>query len=155
PDEEDIRVDATPATAQIQGVLSCWETWRGTFSSYCNHMRDDQRIPFGRSQISTILFVHGKRRPRKRQGRSPDEYALRGAFQTFFGGAQWVADGSPIAVTINGHRFAQNLELAVDTYSDGFVGASIRLEEDSAAVTEALADGIATTGEAPLALLLD
>jgi hypothetical protein len=35
------------------------------------------------------------------------------------------------------------------------VGLSIRDEEDSTAVIEALADGIATTGRAPLALLLD
>lgn len=155
PEEEELRVDVTPASARVQVVLSCWDTWRGSFSDFCKHVRDDQRIPFGRTQISNILFVHGKRRPQRRGGRSPDEHALRGAFETFFGGAQWVADGSPIAVTINGHRFVQNLELAVDTYSDGFVGASIRVEEDSAAVTEALADGIATTGEAPLALLLD
>lgn len=147
--------DATPASAQVHVVLACWETWRGNFGDFCNHVRDDQRIPFGRAQISNILFVHGKRRPRRRAGRSPDEHALRGAFETFFGGAQWVADGSPIAVTINGHRFVENLELAVDTFSDGFVGASIRVQEDSAAVIEALADGLATTGEAPLALLLD
>lgn len=47
------------------------------------------------------------------------------------------------------------LELMVDTYSGGFVGMSIREEEDSAAVTEALVDGIATTQEEPLGLLLD
>ncbi len=58
-------------------------------------------------------------------------------------------------VILDGQRFGFNVELDVDAYSGGFVGLSIRDEEDSAAVTEALADGIATTGEAPLALLLD
>jgi hypothetical protein len=145
----------TQASAQIQVVLSCWETWRGTFGDFCNHVRDEQRVPFGRSLISTILFVHGKRRPQRRAGRSPDEDALRHSFETFFAGAQWVGDGSPIVVTINGERFGFNLELDVDAYSAALVGMSVRDEEDSAAVTEALRDGVASTGQAPLALLLD
>ncbi len=145
----------TEASAQTEVVLTSWETWRGTFGDFCEHVRQEQRIPFGASIISQILFVHGKRRPRRRPGRSPDERALRGSFETFFGGAQWVGDGSPIAVTLNDQRFVFNLELLVDAHSGGFVGMSIRDQEDSAAVTDAFDDGGATTGEAPLALLLD
>jgi hypothetical protein len=145
----------TSQSAQIQVVLSSWKTWRGSFGDFCAHLRDQQRISFGRSLISQILFVNGQRRPQRRGGRSPDERALRGAFETFFGGAQWVGDGSPIPVTINGQRFVFNLELMVDAYSGGFIGMSARDEEDSAAVTEALSDGVATTHEAPLAVLLD
>jgi hypothetical protein len=147
--------ETTSASAQVHVVLSCWDTWHGSFGDFCKHVRDEQRVPFGRSMISNILFVHGKRRPQRRGGRSPDERALRGSFETFFGGAQWVGDGWSVPITVNGHRFTYNVELMVDAYSDGFVGLSIRDEEDSAAVTEALADGIATTGEAPLAVLLD
>jgi hypothetical protein len=157
-EDADSVADATgtvQASAQVQVVLSCWETWRGSFGDFCKHVCEEQRIPFGRSLISDILLVHGRRRPQRRGGRSADERALRGAFETFFGGAEWVGDGSPIAVTINSDRFVFNLELMVDAYSDGFVGMSIRDEEDGAAVTEALADGVATTGEAPLAVLLD
>jgi hypothetical protein len=154
-DDDTGATDTTLASAQTQVVLSCWETWRGTFGDFCNHVRQEQRVPFGASIISQILFVHGKRRPRRRGGRSPDERALRGAFQTFFGGAQWVGDGSPIPVTINGQRCVFNLELMVDPHSGGFVGMSVRDEEDSAAVIESLVDGVATTGEAPLAVLLD
>ena len=43
----------------------------------------------------------------------------------------------------------------VDAHTDAFTGASVRPTEDSAAVIEAFADGIATTGDRPLALLLD
>jgi hypothetical protein len=155
--QDDKADDASTASqsAQIQSVLSSWMTWRGSFGDFCAHVRDQQRISFGRSLISQILFVNGQRRPQRRGGRSPDERALRGAFETFFGGAQWVGDGSPIPVTINGQRFVFNLELMVDAYSGGFVGMSARDEEDSAAVTEALSDGVATTHEAPLAVLLD
>jgi hypothetical protein len=145
----------TAASAQVQVVLSCWETWRGTFGDFCEHVRNEQRLPLGRSMISDILEVHGKRRPQRRAGRSPDERALRGAFETFFGGAQWVGDGWSVPVTLNGARFDLNVELDVDAYSGSFVGLSVRDEEDSAAVIAALADGVATTGEAPLALLLD
>jgi hypothetical protein len=145
----------TSLSAQIQTVLSSWKTWRGSFGDFCTHVRDQHRIPFGPSLISQILLVHGLRRPQRRGGRSPDEQALRGTFKTFFGGAQWVGDGSPIPITLNGQRFVFNLELMVDAYSGGFTGMSIRDEEDSAAVTEALRDGVATTGEPPLALLLD
>jgi hypothetical protein len=155
--QDDNADDASTASqsAQIQIVLSSWKTWRGSFGDFCLHVRDQQRISFGRSLISQILFVNGQRRPQRRGGRSPDERALRGAFETFFGGAQWVGDGSPIPVTINGQRFVFNLELMVDAYSGGFVGMSARDEEDSAAVTGALSDGVATTHEAPLAVLLD
>jgi len=147
PVADSTRTDAPGTTAtsvQTEVVLSCWKTWRGSFGDFYKHMRDKQRVPFGRSLISDILFVHGERRPARRRGRSPDERALRGAFETFFGGAQWVADGSPIPVTINAERFVFNLELMVDAYSGGFVGISIRDEEDGAAVIEALHDGIAT-----------
>ncbi len=143
------------ASAQVQVVLAAWETWCGTFGDFCEHVREEHHVTFGAALISEILHVYGKRRPRRRPGRSPDERALRGAFQTFFGGAQWVGDGSPIAVTIDDHRFVYNLELMVDAYSGGFVGIAIGDEEDGAAVIDALHDGVATTGKAPLALLLD
>ena len=147
--------DATPESAQIQAVLSGWKTWSGPFGAYCHHVRDVLRIPFGRSLVTNILFAHGERRPRRRAGRSPDEQALRRSFGTFFPGAQWVGDGSPIVVTVGGQRFGFNLELMVDTSSGGFVGMSVRDAEDSAAVVLAVLDGVETTGKAPLSVLLD
>jgi hypothetical protein len=158
PNEGDDSADATRTrvmSAQAEVVLSCWATWRGTFGDFCKHVREEQRIAFGTSLISQILVVHGKRRPRRRGGRSPDERALRGAFETFFGGAEWVGDGSSVTVFVDGQPYGFNLELIVDAFSGGFVGMSVRDEEDSAAVTEAFDDGGVTTGEAPLALLLD
>jgi hypothetical protein len=162
PDDDDASDDDAPDdddddawSAQTQTVIAGWKTWHGTFGDYCDHVREERRIPFGRALIRRILFEYGARMPRRRRGRSPDERALRGAFETFFGGAQWVGDGSPIAIAINGQRFCFNLELMVDAYSDGFVGMSVRDTEDSSAVIEALRDGATTTGEVPLAVLLD
>src|SRR5208282_2802992 len=43
----------------------------------------------------------------------------------------------------------------VDAYTGAFTGACVRREEDAAAVVEAFQDGVVTTGQPPLALLLD
>jgi hypothetical protein len=80
---------------------------------------------------------------------------MRGAFETFFPGAQWVGDGAELTIHIGPERFSCNLELMVDADSGAFTGASVRPTEDAAAVTEAFRDGAATTGAQPLALLLD
>lgn len=146
PDAEDL---------QMQTVLDAWSRWEGGFLGFCEHVRSELRAPFGRDLVARILEVHGLRRPARRGGRAPDEAATRGSFRTFFPGAQWVGDGKQVPVDINGRRFIFNLELDVDAHSGAFVGASLRESEDSAAVAEAFADGVATTGAPPLALLLD
>lgn len=143
------------ATLHIETILAEWRTWEGGLLPFCDYVQQQLRVPLGRTAISAILEAHGTRLPRRRAGRSPDETALRESFETFFPGAQWVADGTPVAVTFLGERFTFNFELDVDAHSGAFTGASIRDEEDSAAVIEALDDGKATTGAAPLALLVD
>lgn len=146
-----------PAPARIQTVLDAWERWadkkRG-FQAFCEHVWFHLRIPFGRQHIQDILAAHGVRIP-KRRGRPPDASANRGGFLTFFPGAQWVGDGAQIVVELNGRRFTVNLELLVDADTGAITGASIRPTEDAAAVTEAFADGVQTTGAPPIALLLD
>jgi hypothetical protein len=66
-----------------------------------------------------------------------------------------VGDGKQLDVVLDGKTFRMNLELVVDAASDAAVGISVRDEEDSAAVVEAFDHGEQTTGEPPLALLLD
>lgn len=141
--------------AQIQTVLDAWTRWAGTFVDFCAHVRDDLHVAFGRDLIGRILAVHAARRPVRREGRSPDESALRGSFRTFFPGAQWVGDGMQVPVVVDGHRFTFNFELDVDAYTGAFTGACVGREEDTAAVVDAFRDGIATTRANPLALLLD
>jgi hypothetical protein len=153
--EERPSASGSATSTQIETVLSAWKTWSGSFIGFCDHVQQQWRIPFGRTLVGEILEMHGERRPRRRAGRSPDEQALRDSFETFFPGAQWVGDGSPIVVTVGRERFRFNLELMVDASSGGFVGVSFRDEEDSAAVVECLGDGVETTGAAPLCVLLD
>jgi hypothetical protein len=141
--------------AQIETVLVAWIAWCGTFGAFCTHVRRDHRLELGNTLIASILFAHGARRPARRAGRSRDEEALRGSFETFFPGAQWVGDGKQLKVVLDGKTFGMNLELIIDAASDAAVGISVRDEEDSAAVVEAFDHGEQTTGAPPLALLLD
>jgi hypothetical protein len=143
-----------PTAPQLESILCAWDDWHGPFDAFVEHVNRHLGIPYRHTLIARILFAYRKRMPKRRGGRSPDEKALRGAFQTFFAGAQWVADGSGIVVDFNGERFAFNLELAVDAHTDAFVGASVRDEEDAKAVQETFEDGKATSA-APIALLLD
>ena len=145
----------TAESAQMQTVLDAWSRWDGRFHGFCEHVREELRVPFGDDMVARILEVHGLRRRARRDGRSPDESALRGAFRTFFPGAQWIGDGMQVPVVVDDQRFTFNLELDVDAHTGAFAGVSVRREEDAAAVVEAFNDGILTTGAAPLALLLD
>ena len=140
--------------AQIETVLAAWRVWRGTFGAFCAHLRRDHRLELGSSLIASILFEHGARTPPRRAG-VRDEHALRGSFETFFPGAQWVGDGKQLTVVIDGKIFHKNLELMIDAASDAATGISVRDEEDSAAVVEAFTQGAQTTGGQPLACLLD
>lgn len=142
-------------SAQMQTVLDAYARWKGRFLTFCRYAQGELRLPFGRDLLARILEVHGLRRRLQRNGRSPDELALRDAFTTFFPGAQWVGDGMQLPIVVDGQRFVFNLELAVDAHTDAFTGLSLRQQEDATAVVEAFNDGIATTGAPPLALLLD
>jgi len=145
-----------PATTErLETILAEWRQWQGSFCSFCDHISFNLRIPYGRTLIGSILEQHGERTVRRRPGRSPDEKALRKSFETFFPGAQWVGDGTPIDVQIGEQCFGFNLELMVDAHSDAAVGVCTRDEEDSLAVVEAVADGVQTTAAPPLAVLLD
>ena len=148
--------DESNATrAQIETVLDAWKSWDGTFVDFADHLRTNLRVPFGRQLVARMLAQNGVRLVRRRPGRSPDELALRGAFETFFSGAQWVGDGKKVSVVLGSESFDFNFELDVDAYSGACAGLSVRDAEDSTAVIETFADGVNTTGAAPLALLLD
>jgi hypothetical protein len=139
----------------VQTVLAEWAVWKGGFVAFCDHVAEHLRVPYKRTAITAILAAHGVRLRKKREGRSPDETALRESFETFFPGAQWVADGTPVAVRFFDEDFTFNVELNVDAHSGAFTGASIRDEEDSAALIQSVEDGKATTGAPPLAVLVD
>jgi hypothetical protein len=68
----------------IETVLNEWSRWNGRFRSFCEHLQQHCAIPFGYTLTAGILEAFGIRLPKRRAGRSPDELALRNAFETFF-----------------------------------------------------------------------
>jgi len=148
--------DPDPARGpRIETILCAWQSWQGSFMAFVEHVGSNLHIPYRHTLVAAILAAHGARRPRRRPGRSPDEKATRDAFHTFFAGAQWEADGTPLAIRINDTCYCFNLELDVDAHSAALVGASVSDEEDSSAVIAAFHDGVTTTGAPPLSQTLD
>ncbi len=142
-------------TARTATLLEAWSRWEGGLAAFGDFARAQLEIPWGDTRIATALAIHSRRRAKTRPGRRPDESALRGAFRTFFPGAQWSEDGSLITIDWCGQRFTFNLELVVDTASAACVGADVRDTEDTAAVIAAFQDAVSTTGAPPLALNTD
>lgn len=140
---------------RIQAILRAWEGWSGSFTAFCAHVHEHLRLPFRRTFLARILEVHGLRKPKRRPGRSPDERALQGQFQTFFPGAQWSADGATISVDVAGERHGVNLELVVDPASGALLGLSVRAQEDARALTEAFANAVEAAEGPPVALVVD
>lgn len=149
------RASAEASGVHVETVLAQWSSWHGTFCAFCEHLQRHHGLPFGRTTIASILEHAGERRPSKRRGRSPDEAALRGAFESFFPGAVWVGDGREVVVELEGQRFVFNLELVIDAHTDAAVGVDVRDHEDAAAVVSSFAEAEQITGTTPLALLLD
>jgi hypothetical protein len=150
------RPAADPAvTERIATLIDAWRRWQGGFSAFAAFARTQLAIPWGETRIGKALALHAHRRARGRPGRRPDEKALRGAFLTFFPGAQWTEDGSPITIDWFGQPFTFNVELVVDTDSGAVVGADVRPTENTPAVIAAYKDAVTTTGAPPLALNTD
>lgn len=153
--EVDAPTEHDAKLAQIETVLAAYRAWSGSFGAFCEHVRRELRVELGDTLLAGVLFEHGERTPTKRPGRSRDEHALRGAFESFFPGAQWVADGKVLEILIDGETWRVNLELAVDAATGAAVGVDVSDEEDGQAVRDVYASGVETTGEPPLAMLLD
>jgi len=143
------------AHPRLESILEAWHRWRGGFKPFCEFVRAQLLIPYGNTLIGRILAVYAGRRASRRPGRSPDEKALRDALVAFFPGAQWFEDGSEMGLTLNGRVHKFNWELVVDGFSGALVGCSLGRVEDGPAVAQAFQDGVATTGQAPLALTTD
>lgn len=154
-EKKKVTIDLGARGPQLETVLAEWDRWTGPFTAFCDHVQLHCRIPFGRTLISTILEAHGVRTRTRRPGRSPDEQALRRAFEIFFPHAQWVGDGTMVLVQVDDQVFAFNVQLDVDTYSGAFLGADVSDVEDSDAVIAATKDAYEQAGKLPIAILFD
>lgn len=155
-DDEPLPPTGDATVPKIESLLDAWRHWSGgALAPFGEHVRENLRLDFSDAMIGKLLFEHGARTPKRRRGRTPDEEALRGAFETFFAGAQWVGDGTELEVLVDGEVHRLNLELMVDAHTGAFVGLDVTDAEDSDAVVSAFEDGTDTAGAPPLAMLLD
>lgn len=163
PDIDHARADqnANPAwltesalSAQVKTILTVWPTWEGTFMAFCQAMSTDFRIQRGPTFIGNILQVAGlrERRPRK----CKEAPWSRGAFRAHFPGAQWLGDGTSIAIVWKDQRYVFNVQALLDVASNAVVGFAVTDSESAEALDQAFDASLETTqGIVPLAVTLD
>jgi len=138
----------------IATVIAEWKRWRGDFAAFCDHLRSDLKIRYGRTFIGNLLHALGLRRPgRRNAGAAPWS---RNSFRRLFPGAQWLGDGTTIAINLNGQWHVFNVQAVVDVDSDAVLGVDVSDVENEAAVLAAHQDALQTAGDKhPLSLTLD
>ncbi len=138
----------------VATILSEYPRWHGDFTSFCEHLRDHHRLRCGMTFISTVLQAAGLRRPKPRGGPKMAPWS-RDTFRRLFPGAQWLGDGTELAITVDGKRYVFNLEAVLDVHSNAITGVDVSDVEDESALLTAFGNGLDTTGEHPMALSVD
>lgn len=137
----------------LRQLFALWEEWHGNLVDFCRMVRDQYRLRYSTSFIGDALHAAGLRfRERRSSEQAP---WTPGTFRTCFPGAQWVGDGTSIAVYFLGRAFVFNVEVMLDAASNALVGLNISDAEDEEALLRAYEAGIETAGSPPLAVVLD
>lgn len=139
----------------LKQIATLWPSWTGTFQHFCQMLRAEFRLPYGDTYVGNFLQAAGLRE-RHGRGRTPVEAPWSSnTFRKFFPGAQWLGDGTTIAVRWDEMVFSFNLEALFDPAADALVGFTVSDQEDEQALRQAFEMGLETAGSAPLALTLD
>jgi hypothetical protein len=141
------------ARPDIATILALWPTWEGCFQDFCRMLHHDQRITVGDTFVGNVLQAAGLRHRRPR-GRNDAPWS-RDTWRKLFPGAQWLGDGTTIALCLDREWHVFNVEVVSDPATNATVGVNVTDTEDAAAVLAAFEHGKQTTGEAPLAMTLD
>lgn len=137
----------------LQTIAMLWQSWEGTFQDFCRTAREEHRLPYGPTFIGDFLLAAGLRQRRsKPHGEAP---WCRNSFRSLFPGAQWLGDGTSVALFMQGHPFVFNITALLDVASNATVGFAVTHSESVEALKQAYADALETTGEGPLSLTLD
>lgn len=147
-------VDELAVHPDIATILLTYRGWQGGFTAFCTHLREQHGLRYGRTFVASVLEAAGRRTPKRRSGAKPAPWS-RGTFRRFFPGAQWLGDGTELAIELDGERFVFNLEAIVDAYTNATVGVAVTDSESEDAVLTAIHHGLVTTGEHPLSVSLD
>jgi hypothetical protein len=138
---------------QVATLLHAWLQWKGSFSGFCSHAWEHLRLPWRRTFIARLLEAAGLRQPKRRK--TPRPTWNRDTFRRLFPGAQWLGDGTTLAIRLRGHWHAFNLQATLDVDSNAVVGLQLGDVENAAAVLQSFLHGETTTGERSVALTLD
>lgn len=139
----------------MRQIATLWPSWEGSFQQFCQMLRAEHRLSYGDTFIGNFLQAAGLRQ-RQGRGRTPVEAPWSShTFRSFFPGAQWLGDGTTIAVQWGELVFCFNLEALFDPASDALVGFTVSDAEDAQALRRAFEMGVTTAGGSPLALSLD
>ncbi len=146
-------MDELAGNPRIATLLHAWLQWKGTFSAFCAHAWEHLRLPWRRTFIARLLEAAGIRQPNRRK--IPRPTWNRDTFRRLFPGAQWLGDGTTLAIRLRGRWHAFNLQATLDVDSNAVVGLQLGDVENEAAVLQSFLHGEATTGERPVAITLD
>ncbi len=139
--------------SHLHVIATHWQAWKGTFQAFCQMLRTEQRLSYGDTYIGNFLRDAGLR---QRRSAGPVEAPWSSnTFRTFFPGAQWLGDGTSLAVHWGEQVFVFNVEAILDTASNGLMGFAVSDAEDEQALRVAYQAAVATGGSPPLALTLD
>ena len=149
-EQDDCELTSHP---EIATIIAEYRQWHGDFSSFCDHLRVQLRLSYGRSFIASVLQAAGLRRPGRRK-QPPPPWSPE-TFRRHFPGAQWLGDGTTLAIVLDGRRFVFCAEVVSDVDSNALVGIEIADVENEKALLASFDAGLMTTGEHPLAITLD
>jgi hypothetical protein len=147
-------VSETVKDVHLRQLFVLWDEWHGTFVDFCRMTIEEHRLPFTMTSIGDALQAAGLRsRSRRKKEQAP---WTAGTFRSYFPGAQWLGDGTSIAVRYLDRVFVFNVEYLHDIAADAGMGFHISDTENEQALIEAFEAGVETAdGVLPLALTLD
>ncbi|MGH9071785.1 MAG: hypothetical protein ACRDX8_11615, partial [Acidimicrobiales bacterium] len=126
--------DAEMPTVQnvhLRLIATLWPSWKGPFQAFCHSLRTEHRLRYGDTFIGNVLHSLGLR---QRRPHTPVEAPWSSnTFRQFFPGAQWLGDGSTLALRWGEETFAFNLEALIDVASNAVVGITVTDTEDEEA----------------------
>lgn len=149
-----VEITASIRNTHLRVIVELWLSWKGSFSAFCHMVRTEQRIRYSHTFIGNFLQAAGLRQ--RRPQRPVEAPWSSGTFRTLFPGAQWVGDGTALAIRWVGEVFVFNVELLKDVASDGDMGFTVSDTEDEEALRQAYEAALETSfGVPPHSLLLD
>ena len=139
-------------TLEMLRIIEEWNDWHGSFDAFVRQHLSLLGLRYGKAFVSKLLHLAAARKLIRRE---PPVPSARGSTFIPPPGIQWSSDGKEVIVVVDGKRFTVTWQPMTDVGSTATVGSTVRPTEDTAGVISSFNEGVATTGAAPAAVLLD